>query len=112
VLDVAAAVSDQNSRTCLVTVADRGNGIPQELLGKVFEPFVTTKERGIGLGLAVSRRIIREHGGKVVAGNRPEGGAVFVVELPLVEIPASASRDPAAHDRSPGGSLLNLSRAV
>jgi signal transduction histidine kinase len=112
VLDVAAAVSDQNSRTCLVTVADRGNGIPQELLGKVFEPFVTTKERGIGLGLAVSRRIIREHGGKVVAGNRPEGGAVFVVELPLVEIPASASPDPAAHDRSPGGSLLNMSRAV
>jgi signal transduction histidine kinase len=51
-------------------------------LERVFEPFVTTKEHGTGLGLAVSRRIVDEHGGTILAANHPEGGAEFTVVLP------------------------------
>jgi signal transduction histidine kinase len=67
-----------------VIVVDSGSGIPQQSLNRIFEPFVTTKERGIGLGLAVSRRIVQEHDGQIFARNQPAGGAAFTVELPAV----------------------------
>lgn len=70
-----------------ITVADSGTGIPAAVLPRLFEPFVTTKERGTGLGLAISRRIVSNHGGALVATNRAEGGAAFLVELP--QSPAS-----------------------
>jgi len=76
---------------CRICVADCGTGIPPESMTRIFEPFVTTKPRGTGLGLAVSRRIVREHGGTIVAGNRAEGGAIFTVELQSV---ASGVREP------------------
>lgn len=66
-----------------VLVRDQGSGIPPGELEHIFEPFVTTKARGTGLGLAVSRRIIDEHHGRLTAQNHPAGGAVFVVELPF-----------------------------
>ncbi|MEM8757993.1 MAG: ATP-binding protein, partial [Planctomycetota bacterium] len=68
-----------------VRVADDGPGIEADRLERVFEPFVSTKldSRGTGLGLAVAERIVREHGGVVVATNRPDRrGAVFEVLLP------------------------------
>lgn len=74
---------DQAAKTCRVEFADSGSGIPDPILPRVFEPFVTTKERGAGLGLAVSRRIVAEHGGTLLAANRVGSGAVFTVELPL-----------------------------
>ncbi len=73
-----------------VTFADNGEGIPTEIMPRLFEPFVTTKERGTGLGLAVTRRIVSDHGGKLIADNRPEGGARFCLEIPLS--PSSNSR--------------------
>lgn len=82
-LDVAIQTGGNGSGTCVVTVSDSGTGIPQPLLGRIFEPFVTSKEHGTGLGLAVSHRIAREHGGVLLAANRAEGGAVFTLELPL-----------------------------
>lgn len=82
-LDVTAGLSARDPHLCQITVTDKGHGIPEDRLGRIFEPFVTTKERGTGLGLAVSRRIIQEHGGSITASNRPEGGAEFTVELPL-----------------------------
>jgi two-component system sensor histidine kinase HydH len=63
-------------------VLDTGPGLSAELLPRMFEPFVSTKETGLGLGLVVSRRIVESHQGTLQAGNRPEGGACFTVCLP------------------------------
>jgi signal transduction histidine kinase len=65
-----------------IEIEDTGSGIPSELMDRLFEPFVTGKEHGYGLGLSISRRIVKEHGGIISAVNRPEGGAIFTVELP------------------------------
>ncbi len=63
-------------------VLDTGPGIAPGHLTRLYEPFFTSKETGLGLGLAVSQRIARDHGGSLHARNRPEGGACFVLRLP------------------------------
>jgi two-component system, LuxR family, sensor kinase FixL len=74
-----------------VSVADRGTGIPPDHLERVFEPFVTTKVQGLGLGLAVCRSIVRAHNGRLWAANNPDGGAILSLELPANGIlPADA----------------------
>ncbi len=65
-------------------IRDSGPGISPELMARLFQPFVSTKETGVGLGLVVSRRIVEAHGGSLRACNDPEGGACFVVLLPTV----------------------------
>lgn len=70
----------------VVEVRDNGPGIPPETLPRVFEPFYTTKSEGTGLGLAISATIVHEHGGRLTAANRPEGGAVFRLILPVAEV--------------------------
>lgn len=71
----------------LITIRDTGRGIAPENLDKMFTPFFTTKSagEGTGLGLYVSKGLVEAHGGSIRAGNHPEGGAVFTVELPLSE---------------------------
>jgi signal transduction histidine kinase len=71
----------------VVHVEDSGPGIPEQHLGTIFEPFFTTKrgEGGTGLGLSISHNIVEQHGGRLVAENRPEGGGRFSVELPRAE---------------------------
>jgi signal transduction histidine kinase len=66
-------------------VLDTGPGIPPDALPRIFDPFFTTKPagEGSGLGLSVSRSIIRDHRGRLRAENRAGGGAGFIVELPL-----------------------------
>jgi nitrogen-specific signal transduction histidine kinase len=66
-----------------VTIFDNGPGIPSAARGKLFRPFYTTKANGTGLGLAVVQKIVVQHGGQVDARNRPEGGAAFIVTLPV-----------------------------
>jgi two-component system, LuxR family, sensor kinase FixL len=65
-----------------VSVADRGAGIPLADLERVFEPFVTTKVHGLGLGLAICRSIVEAHGGRLWATNNPDRGATLHCELP------------------------------
>lgn len=81
----APAVGGRSSRGQFVRigVADDGPGFPKDLGERVFEPFVTTKARGTGLGLAVCERIVAAHGGDIRAENRPEGGALVTVTLPV-----------------------------
>jgi two-component system sensor kinase FixL len=60
-----------------VRVADTGNGLAEEILPRLFQPFVTTKPTGMGVGLSISKRIIEAHGGEMWAEANPEGGALF-----------------------------------
>ncbi|MCP4688343.1 MAG: two-component sensor histidine kinase, partial [Desulfobacterales bacterium] len=62
---------------------DEGNGIPEEIVEKIWDPFFTTKEKGSGLGLGIVRNIIESHGGTIRAENRPGTGARVIVELPV-----------------------------
>jgi two-component system, LuxR family, sensor kinase FixL len=64
-----------------LSVRDRGDGIPQERLDRIFDAFFTTKENGLGLGLAISRSIATAHGGRLWAANDPSGGATFHLVL-------------------------------
>jgi signal transduction histidine kinase len=72
-------------------VLDTGPGIAPEMLPRLFEPFVSTKETGLGLGLVVSRRIAESHQGSLQAGNRPGSGACFTLRLPRAPTAAAAS---------------------
>ncbi|MCB2225790.1 MAG: PAS domain S-box protein [Desulfarculaceae bacterium] len=86
-------------------VADQGPGIPPEELERIFEPFFTTKEpgRGTGLGLAVAYSMIKNHGGGIVASNRPGKGSQFQVFLPVGRQVLASPRPSAPPDRAPRG---------
>ena len=72
----------EDTYTQRITIFDNGAGIAAGNLPKLFRPFFTTKAKGTGLGLAVVQKIIVQHGGRVEARNRTEGGAAFIVTLP------------------------------
>ncbi len=80
-----SAIADDGD--VLVSVADTGVGIPRETLERVTEPLYSTKARGIGLGLAITRSIVEKHGGQVQIESEPGVGSVFTIRLPAA--PAS-----------------------
>jgi PAS domain S-box-containing protein len=72
---------------CKVCVLDRGPGLPQEVRKRLFEPFVTSRPGGTGLGLPIARRLVDVQGGTLTLDDRPGGGTVATVILPLAETP-------------------------
>lgn len=66
-----------------IEIRDTGEGIPQSDLQRIFIPFFTTKSKGHGVGLALAHRVIADHGGTLTATNAPEGGALFILRLPV-----------------------------
>jgi hypothetical protein len=68
-----------------IEVVDNGPGFQRELMGQVFDPYVTSKPKGTGLGLAIVKKVVEEHGGRIEAHNGPDGGASVLVALPLNE---------------------------
>jgi signal transduction histidine kinase len=70
-------------RWLVIDVADSGTGLASDVKQRLFEPFVSTKDTGTGLGLPICKRVVEEHGGTILADNRPQGGAVFTVRLPI-----------------------------
>lgn len=81
--EVAVRTAQEDHRI-RVEFTDNGCGIPPEKLGKVFQPFFTTKPKGTGLGLAICRQLIQQHEGAIAAENKPGGGATFRIFLPRI----------------------------
>jgi signal transduction histidine kinase len=77
--------TDHAGKIVQVEIRDTGPGIAADVLPRIFEPFYTTKEvgKGTGLGLAITYGIIQEHGGQIAVTNHRQGGAVFIVQLPV-----------------------------
>jgi len=91
-LEIATGLeSSADGDYAAVTVCDNGPGFQRELLGRMFDPYVTSKPKGTGLGLAIVKKIIEEHGGRIDADNRPEGGARVRVVLPVQDSTRSAT---------------------
>jgi len=66
-----------------IAIQDTGPGIAEEFREKIFEPFFSTKEEGIGLGLPIAQRIVEEHGGQIRVDSPPGQGTTFTVILPI-----------------------------
>ena len=79
----ARRVADGGHEWVQCAIKDSGKGILDEDLPKIFEPFFSKRRGGTGLGLAIAQRIMQEHGGKLIAGNNPEGGACMVARFPI-----------------------------
>ncbi len=73
----------ESSGMALISISDNGPGVAPELYQTLFQPFVTTKARGMGIGLSISRSICEAHGGRLWMEPRKGGGAVFCLTLPL-----------------------------
>ncbi len=96
----ARALAAETGRVEL-RIGDNGPGFPPDMSGQFFEPYITSKHKGTGLGLAVVKKIVEEHGGNVWAENAPEGGAVIVIQLPLDDV----TRESGAGERSSDGQV-------
>lgn len=83
VITVESKLTQSARPAACLSISDQGTGIAPDHFARLFEPFVTTKPHGLGLGLAICRNIVMAHGGRLWATNNPGRGATFHVELPL-----------------------------
>ncbi|MFZ6643065.1 sensor histidine kinase [Undibacterium sp. TC4M20W] len=90
ILRVEAAL-DEGSQQVIVSVTDRGHGIPAEVAEKLFSPFFTTKSAGMGMGLNICRTAIEFHGGKLSHHENPAGGTIFQFAIPIQDYPSASS---------------------
>jgi len=74
-----------NGRNVNISIQDTGRGMSHEEITRIFDPFYTTKPLGVGLGLAISKRIIEDHGGRIKVESRLSHGTIFTVSLPLLK---------------------------
>lgn len=81
---VISVNADRADKFAIISVSDAGPGIPPDKLKKVFDPFFTTKSHGMGMGLSIARTIVEAHNGQLTAENKPDGGAIFHIRLPLM----------------------------
>ena len=81
---ITISTSPENSTGTIISISDSGRGISPDKLNEIFEPFHTTKPKGLGMGLAICKSIIEDHGGKIWADNNPNGGAMFSFFLPEI----------------------------
>lgn len=91
--DLRVRTLPQIEHRITVEVSDTGPGISDEIAAQLFQPFVTTKPGGMGIGLSISRRIIQSHGGDLVVRKNDSGGATFAFTLPTMEHPVDTGRD-------------------
>jgi signal transduction histidine kinase len=82
-LTISSVLSDAHQ--AIIKFKDTGPGVSKKVLERIGSPFVTTKEKGTGLGLLISSRIVQNHGGSLTIDNDPEGGAVVTIILPLAK---------------------------
>jgi len=82
---IAIRAYPQNSRMVLLSVRDNGPGIDPQAMPHLFEAFYTTKQEGLGMGLAISRSIVEDHGGRLWAENNLDGGAIFYFTIPIAK---------------------------
>jgi nitrogen fixation/metabolism regulation signal transduction histidine kinase len=88
-------VEDGQMHAAEIVVVDNGPGFQRELIGTIFDPYVTSKPKGTGLGLAIVKKIVEEHGGRIEADNQRMGGARVRILLPMGETARSLSgREP------------------
>jgi nitrogen fixation/metabolism regulation signal transduction histidine kinase len=97
-VEIETHVAEEGPRqveSAAIVVADNGPGFQRDLIGTVFDPYVTSKPKGTGLGLAIVKKIVEEHGGRIEADNQRSGGARVRILLPLGGSPRSAGvREP------------------
>jgi signal transduction histidine kinase len=79
-IQIQSCVNDSNLE---ISIADSGTGIPPEIMPKIFSPLVTTKAKGMGMGLAICKRIVEAHGGKINVESSVGKGTTFKVTLPI-----------------------------
>jgi len=91
--EVTIAAAPEKTGWIELSVRDCGTGVDPSVATRLFEPFVTTKAKGMGLGLLLTRSIVEHHGGRIWFTLNPEGGSTFTFTLPVAQKrPARASR--------------------